>query len=98
MQFLTFALLFLYQSLAIATPLAHENGEIQVRGLSQEVSPQNKPHAALEKRQTTVPNLVPTTTVKLSTHSGGTAVQTTNTNAFAVCNSHDSASVTAADL
>ena len=80
MQFLALALLFLCHTFAIATPLA----DGQVRDLSHEHSPRNVPYADLEKRDTSVPNLVPSTTVKLTTHRAGTAKHTTNTNAFAV--------------
>lgn len=97
MQLFAFILLFFYQSFAIATPLDNENGDNQVRDLSREHSPRNVPYLDLERRETTIPNLVPTTTVKLSTHSASTDRQTTNTNAFAVCTNYGPSSMTAAD-
>lgn len=109
MQLFVYALLFLYQTFATSASVVDGNGEIQVRDLSNAHSPRNVPYdglAELEKRVTTIPNLVPTTTVKLSTDStGSTQVVSPNrdgqtsstTNAFAVPTGHSTSSVTAAD-
>jgi hypothetical protein len=104
MQLFAFTILFLCHSFAIATA----NGENQISNLSNQRSPRNVPYdglAQLEKRVTTIPNLVPTTTVKLSTDSTGTtqivspnrAGETSSTtNAFAVPTGQSTSSVTTA--
>ena len=113
MQLYVCALLFLFQSIATATPLVPENGEHQIRHLSSGHSPRNVQYGGLvelEKRVTTIPDLVPTTTVNLGTDStastqivspnraGQTSSTTsTTTNAFAVPTGHSTSSMTATD-
>jgi hypothetical protein len=67
--------IFWTYSLAIATPTRHHNVEDLIHEDVQNSIPRNEAHqalAALERRVTTIPNLVPAATVNLETDSTGT--------------------------